>query len=343
MKHYIFSFRFSFPLLILFVFHVDLLLSQKPVENFSVREIKINGKVIHNSHQDALKNQTPDIDTLELVYLYNISSDIHVAHDTLMHDWITDSLFFRLAKRSTKYWMGLKVEITDALLSHVLYFPVPNPYVTEVWLNNKLIYDLNQLKKGGLDWMSIQNVIPVPLNKRSNLLYFRVSHDNSASIFLADGGDNFKTHLEFITKINKRTNFTSLIAGLAVFYTTVTLLYFLLYFLGIRESKYLWGALFTVCCGSSLFLFRQMVNGSGVFSPALVISFASILLLTPVSFLFFIGSFFDYSVPKKMKRFFQLSFLVLVLYILMNFIIGESTLLDITGFISVLFICWQGS
>ena len=146
--------------------HFELLISQRPIADFPVREIKINGKVIQNSHEDALKNQTTEIDSLELVYRYKISSDSQVSHDTLMQDWITDSSFNRVVKSSDKYWMGLKIDVPYQLLSHVFYFPVPNPYVTEVWLNNKLLFDLNQLKKGGLDWISIQNVIPVPLTKK---------------------------------------------------------------------------------------------------------------------------------------------------------------------------------
>ena len=295
------SLRHVLPCLI-FLTNFTFLPAQKPIEDFPVEEIKINGKKVQKRILNEVNALEGAGDKEDILYKFKLTSIEQAGYDSLMQGWIDDSLFQKtVSRRVRSYWMGLEVEVPEKLRNHVFYFPVPNPYVKEVWVNNEKTFDISTLNKSGLKWTDLQNAVPVSLNKKINHIYFRVNFTDEHTVFSYENGKRFRTYPELIQNINQIMTTTSMLSGGAIFYTTVTLLYFLLYFMGMRENKYLWGALFTVCCGAALFLLRELVNGSGIFSPSILISFALLSLLLPFTFLQFIKSFFNYKIPRFFK------------------------------------------
>lgn len=308
--------------------------AQNSTGDLPLDKIKINGKDLKRVELDMTNVFSEISKEKEVVYRFNPSGDEKIGLDSTMNGWLNDSAFSKFDNRKLKnYWLGLKIEAPDQLFGHVLFLPIPNPYVTEVWINNKKFFDKKYLNsKDG--WSELQNTIPVSLNKNSTLVYFKVSFTDQHSVFVSRAGIDVKTFFEFSKEIGERIDFVSFTSGSAFFYATITLLYFLLYFMGMKESKYLFGALFTVSCGVFLFVFMELINGRGIYSPVVIQLLFLSLLLTPISFNLFIISFFNYKMPKLTKWILIVTAIFIVITIIIYFAIDDDGIYNVFLFIS---------
>ena len=307
------------------------------LKDFPFQNIRINGKEpsIDTTNKNSIS--LGNVESKEVIYLFNTDADLKVSSDTTFKSWITAGQFEKMdTSRQRTYWMGLEIQMPPELHSQVFFLPVPNPYVTRVYVNNQLVYDLMELKKNGKDWLTLQNMVPVVLNKKINSVFFYVCFTDEHSVFSLKDGGTIKSYVQLIDNINYRSQLVSQITGLSIFYGTITLLYFLLYFLGLREKKYFLGALFTISCGSTLFILSQMIYGTGFQSVPILIVFFCVILFTPVSFMLFIMSFFHYAMPRLMKWLFSITIFLVILALVSQWLIESSGYLDIVGITTVL-------
>ncbi|MFN6040041.1 MAG: PP2C family protein-serine/threonine phosphatase, partial [Bacteroidota bacterium] len=269
------------------------------------------------------QNYMEDINEKQVsIYKFKVSNESKIGYDTLMTGWLDDSIFEKLETRKiTKYWMGIEVSVPNKLLNHVFYFPLPTPNVTEVWVNNSMTFDISSLKKDGVDWSTLQNAVPVSLNRPVNQIYFRVEITDVNSVLSYKSGFKFKSYPEFALDIKKILKTTSAFSGSAVFYITITFLYLLLYFLGMRESKFIWVSIFTIALGTLLILLLSLVSGAGTFNPVVLILLFILGLVTPIMFMLFINSFFNYKIPKMLKWLLIVFGACILLAVLFNFFV----------------------
>ena len=270
---------------------------------------------------DSIKVNGISIDKVRPTSIYRYSNEFN--NDTSLQFW-KDYKELKILNNGalTKYWMATQIHIPKSLLNTSLYLSMGHNNTTKIYLNNRLTYNLDSMKKKGYDLSILKNKIPLTFSKQDNIIVYKVENPDSKAIRKVLIDNNVvMPHFKYMLKLNSDSQDEKTSIAIGVFVITVAILYLLLYVLGSFEKKYLFGTVFTLSFGM-VFVFGNVSDLGTVYS---FFSFTFLNLLCPIALVLFVYSFFQYKLSKGVTIYLVLLTAMTFFFSIFTFIIRGSS------------------